>query len=206
MTLWRLAFQYAMIPLANQLSINEYKFEARLPSFATSCEKWQITALKETFSEWVKVKEKLKKDKKTNKEKKDRMARENGQLNTLDPSYSSPPSSNVVTMDALAEQTKLSKEKITEYWIYFRRKTTLDEFVHKYIEEFWKTLTTLTCTLYGVWLMPRHECFWNPRVGFSRYPQLENTQILIYYGLASGYHGHRATFQFFDHRRKDFVV
>lgn len=59
---------------------------------------------------------------------------------------------------------------------------------------------------YGIFLMFRSaDWFWDQKLMWSRgISQSSDIWLDIYYSLQLGYHGHRAIYQFFEHKRRDF--
>ena len=77
---------------------------------------------------------------------------------------------------------------------------------NKYCEELWKSVTMAFVVIFGICAIYGKEFFHNPQIMFLKYPQSEPIEHTWFYRIAMGYHGHRAIFQFLDHKRKDFWV
>ena len=60
--------------------------------------------------------------------------------------------------------------------------------------------------LFGIFAIYDKPFFYNPKIMFLKFPQSEPFELSLFYRIAMGYHGHRAIYQFFDAKRKDFIA
>eukprot|EP01083_Nonionella_stella_P201584 737363_1 len=99
-----------------------------------------------------------------------------------------------------------SLNDIREYCHYKQDLDAMRELSHKFNEESWKAITMIFITTYGLWVMSQ-EPFWrNPKLLFKQWPQIESWRVFLYYQIATGYHAHRAVWQFWEKKRKDIIA
>jgi len=111
---------------------------------------------------------------------------------------------NAELIPMLSRELNMSSNDIMEYWRYLRKLDKIEKNLKKYNEEIWKCVTMTCITIFGIYVMCHEAFFDDPRLLFRQYPQQESRLIQLYYQISLGYHGFRATCQFFEPKRKDF--
>eukprot|EP00484_Ammonia_sp_Unknown_P028315 CAMPEP_0197027570 /NCGR_PEP_ID=MMETSP1384-20130603/7446_1 /TAXON_ID=29189 /ORGANISM="Ammonia sp." /LENGTH=386 /DNA_ID=CAMNT_0042456431 /DNA_START=60 /DNA_END=1220 /DNA_ORIENTATION=+ len=107
-------------------------------------------------------------------------------------------------LDFLKNSVNCSKSEILQYFRYIEHTEKYNEHCSKFSEEFWKFITMTLVTVYGCMLIFHADYFYDTKLYFASYPQAYTEAMETYYKISVGYHGHRALWQVFDTKRKDF--
>ena len=105
-----------------------------------------------------------------------------------------------------------TKKKYQECCYKFRYHLfNLSSYFHDFIqmfcsEEFWKFVHMTAMTVYGCTVIYDAAYFYDTSLLYIAWPQPYSPEMELYHILSIGYHGHRALWQIFDTKRKDFWV
>eukprot|EP01083_Nonionella_stella_P068147 180737_1 len=106
----------------------------------------------------------------------------------------------------MMKEMDYSLSQIREYYHYQKDYEAMHTLQRKFNEEAWKAVTMGFVTVYGIWVMTQEGFFSNPALLFKEWPQIESWRVFLYYQIATGYHAHRALWQFWEKQRKDAVA
>ena len=78
----------------------------------------------------------------------------------------------------------------------------------KFNEQIFKFIVCTFITFVGIYVVLSKEYFWDTRVIFiTGWPQRITKDVILYYNIGIGYHGHRFIFQYWEsHVGPDFFV
>merc|ERR1719411_1294689 len=111
---------------------------------------------------------------------------------------------NVRKLNIISSSLNCSTSEIVEYVQYVDTKKKYQECCYKFSEEFWKCVHMLFLTIYGCTVIYDAAYFWDTSLLYAAWPQSYTHAMEVYHTLSIGYHGHRALWQVFDTKRKDF--
>ena len=104
------------------------------------------------------------------------------------------------------QKQKELKLYLEQYINYNKNIFLANKLETKYIEEFWKCVTMLLVTIFGIYALYDKKFIYDSRYLFSQVPQNMPFEIEMYYYISLGYHGHRLIWQYFDTVRKDWLA